>query len=53
MLWKFLGYDRMHENKIYFFLFLKREINLKVFEILFFMKMIWFFLKYFRENQVF
>ena len=23
----------MHENKIFFFLFLKREINLKVFEI--------------------
>jgi len=30
MLGKFLGFDRMHENKI-FFLFLKREINLKVF----------------------
>jgi hypothetical protein len=37
MLGKFLGFGRMHENKIFFifFLFLKREINLKVFEIFF------------------
>jgi hypothetical protein len=34
MLGKFLGFDRMHVNKI-FFLFLKREIDLKVFEIFF------------------
>jgi len=31
MLGKFLGFDRMHENKFFF----KREINLKVFEIFF------------------
>jgi len=43
MLGKFLGFGRMHENKIFFifFLFLKREINLKVFEIFF--KMFWIF----------
>jgi hypothetical protein len=34
MLGKFLGFGRMHVNKI-FFLFLKREIDLKVFEIFF------------------
>ena len=34
MLRKFLGFGRMHENKIFFpFLFLKGEINLKVYEI--------------------
>jgi hypothetical protein len=37
MLGKVLEFGHMHENKI-FFLFLKREINLKVFEI-FFLKM--------------
>jgi len=37
MLGKILGFGRMHENKIYF-LFLKREINLKVF-LIFFLKM--------------
>jgi len=36
MLGKFLGFSRMHENKIYF-LFFKREIDLKVFDI--FLKM--------------
>jgi len=30
MLVKILGFDRMHENKTFFFVFLKREINLKV-----------------------
>jgi hypothetical protein len=49
MLGKFLGFGRMHENKIYFF---KREINLKVFEIFFENVLILFFLKYFRENRV-
>jgi len=44
MLGKFLGFGRMHENKI--FCFLKREIDLKVFEI-FFLKMFLFFLKIF------
>jgi len=37
LLGKFLGFGCMHENKMFsiFFLFLKREINLKVFEIFF------------------
>jgi len=51
MLGKVLEFDHMHETK-YFFLFLKREINLKVFEIFFF-KCFEFFLKYFEKNQVF
>ena len=33
MLGKFLGFDRMKTN--FFFVFLKREIDLKVFEIFF------------------
>jgi len=42
MLGKILGFGRMHENKIYF-LFLKREINLKVFLIFFFENVLNFF----------
>jgi hypothetical protein len=34
MLGKFLGFDRM-KTKYFFFVFLKREIDLKVFEIFF------------------
>jgi len=41
MLVKFLGFDRMHGNKTFFFVFLKREINLKV------LKFFEFILKYF------
>jgi len=41
MLVKILGFDHMHENKTFVFVFLKREINLKV------LKFFEFFLKYF------
>jgi hypothetical protein len=54
MLGKFLGFGRMHENKIYFFLFFfKGKFDLKVFEIFF--KNVLNFLKkkYFGENRVF
>jgi hypothetical protein len=37
----FLGSGRMHENKIFFFVFLRGEINLKVLN---------FLKKYLREN---
>jgi hypothetical protein len=37
MLGNILGFGRMHENKIFFFL-LKREINLKVLKILKFLE---------------
>jgi len=40
MLGNFLGFGRMHENKIYFLRF-------------FFENVLNFFLKYFRENRVF
>jgi hypothetical protein len=53
MLGKFLGFGRM-KTKHFFLFFLKREIDLKVFEILFFENVLKFvFLKYFRENRVF
>jgi hypothetical protein len=41
----FLGSGRMHENKIFFFVFLRGEINLKV--LIFFFN---FLKKYLREN---
>jgi hypothetical protein len=47
MLGKFLGFGRMHENKT-FFLFLKKEIDLKVFEIFF--KSVLIFFKMFRRK---
>jgi hypothetical protein len=53
MLGKFLGFGRM-KTKYFFLFFFKREIDLKVFEILFFENVLKFvFLKYFGENRVF
>jgi hypothetical protein len=53
MLGKFLGFGRM-KTKYFFCFFFKREIDLKVFEILFFENVLKFvFLKYFGENRVF
>ena len=54
MLGKCLGFNHMHENKMKtkYYLFLKREIDLKKFEI-FLKKCFDFFLKYFGENRVF
>jgi hypothetical protein len=44
MLVKFLGFDRMHGNKTFFFVFLKREINLKVLKFFeFFFEIFWLF----------
>jgi hypothetical protein len=44
MLVKILGFDRMHENKTFFFVFLKREINLKVLKFFeFFFEIFWLF----------
>jgi hypothetical protein len=44
MLVKILGFDRMHENKTLFFVFLKREINLKVLKFFeFFFEIFWLF----------
>jgi hypothetical protein len=42
MLGNFLGFGRMYENKIFFFIF-EKEINLKVFEIFFFENVFIFF----------
>jgi len=48
MLGKFLGFDYMHENKKY--IFFKREIDLKVFDI-FFENVLNFFFEIFRRKS--
>jgi hypothetical protein len=48
MHWKFLGFGCMYENKKK--MFLKREINFKVFEN-FFLKMFWMFFEIFQRKS--
>ena len=38
--WKILGFDHMHENKIYIFCYLKEEINSKIWSSFGFLKTI-------------